>query len=68
MTCAPGWLNIYLFWLTGYKKIAESQKPTATSFSFGKRHTHNARNDTDGPGPANYDVSGLSTKGKFAVK
>lgn len=53
-------------WITfsGYKKVAESLKPTAASYSFGKKHAHIARNDTVGPGPANYDVSGLSTKGK----
>lgn len=50
------------FWL-GYKKIAESSKPTAASFSFGKRHTHISRDDTVGPGPAEYDVSGLGSKG-----
>lgn len=49
----------------GYKKIAESSKPTAASFSFGKRHTHISRDDTVGPGPAEYDVSGLGSKGIY---
>lgn len=47
----------------GYKKICESAKPTASSFSFGKRHTHNSKYSTDGPGPAEYDISGLGIKG-----
>lgn len=52
----------------GYKKIVVSSKPTASSFSFGQKHKHIARNDTDGPGPANYDVTGLSVRGiYFAV-
>lgn len=47
----------------GYKKIVISSKPTASSFSFGQKHKHIARNDTDGPGPANYDITGLSVRG-----
>lgn len=47
----------------GYKKIVISSKPTASSFSFGQKHKHSTRYDTDGPGPANYDVTGLSVKG-----
>lgn len=47
----------------GYKKIVVSSKPTASSFSFGQKHKHITRNDTDGPGPANYDITGLSVRG-----
>lgn len=61
-TGSTSWLKIFLS-SVGYKKIAESSKPTAASFSFGKRHTHISRDDTVGPGPAEYDVSGLGSKG-----
>lgn len=40
-----------------------SSKPTAASFSFGQKHKHIARFDTDGPGPSAYDITGLSIKG-----
>lgn len=51
------------FWIVGYKKVVISSKPTAASFSFGQRHKHVARFDTDGPGPSAYDITGLSIKG-----
>lgn len=47
----------------GYKKIVVSSKPTASSFSFGQKHKHIGRNDTVGPGPAIYDVTGLGNRG-----
>lgn len=55
------------FFITGYKKVADSLKPTAASYSFGKKHAHAAKDDTVGPGPANYDVYGLSTKGSCRI-
>lgn len=57
-----------MFSLTGHKKIVVSSKPTASSFSFGQKHRHNGRNDTVGPGPAVYDVTGLGTRGSFIDK
>lgn len=42
-------------------KIVESKKAGAPSFSFGTRHMHSNRNY--GPGPANYNISGLAAKG-----
>lgn len=52
---------LFSFCSSGYRKIVISSKPTASSFSFG--HKHNGRDDTVGPGPAQYDVSGLSVRG-----
>lgn len=43
-------------------RVVESRKSAAPAFSFGSRHSFN--NKTYGPGPANYDVSGLAAKGK----
>lgn len=43
-------------------KIVESKKTGAPSYSFGTRHMHSNRNY--GPGPANYNISGLAAKGK----
>lgn len=47
----------------GYKKIVVSSKPTAASFTFGQKHKHIARFETDSPGPSAYDIFGLSVKG-----
>lgn len=54
---------IKLIEFVGYKKIVISSKPTAASFTFGQKHRHIARFDTDGPGPSAYDITGLSVKG-----
>lgn len=43
-------------------KVTDSLKQTAPSYSFGSRHRK--RQDTAGPGPAEYDVTGLGAKGK----
>lgn len=43
-------------------RIIESKKNGAPAFSFGSRHMFSNR--TYGPGPANYNVSGLAAKGK----
>lgn len=51
--------------IVGYKKIVVSSKPTAASFTFGQKHKHISRFDTDGPGPSAYDITGLSVKGIF---
>lgn len=44
--------SIDSMWLlyAGYKKIVVSSKPTASSFSFGQKHKHITKFETDGPG------------------
>lgn len=43
--------SIDSMWLyAGYRKIVVSSKPTASSFSFGQKHRHITKFDTDGPG------------------
>lgn len=56
------------FHSTGYKKIAVSTKPTASAFSFGQKHKDLSNNSVNGPGPAKYDITGLSNRGKYHVK
>lgn len=43
-------------------RILESKKIAAPAFSFGARHMN--KNLTYGPGPAQYNVTGLAAKGK----
>ncbi|KAJ1529597.1 hypothetical protein ONE63_006366 [Megalurothrips usitatus] len=40
----------------------DSKRERAPAFSFGSRH--GAKNDSPGPGPGQYNVTGLSAKGK----
>lgn len=56
-------LSISIHFNAGYKKIVISSKKTASSFSFGQKHKHIARYESDGPGPSAYDITGLSIKG-----
>jgi hypothetical protein len=44
------------------KKTSESRSGRAPAFSFGARH--NGKMDSIGPGPGQYNVTGLSAKGK----
>lgn len=62
-TCEISIIKWHWFEIVGYKKVVVSSKLTAASFSFGQKHKHIARFDTDGPGPSAYDVTGLSVKG-----
>lgn len=43
------------------KRPTESKTGRAPAFSFGSRH--NGKNDSIGPGPGQYNVTGLSAKG-----
>lgn len=43
-------------------RVVESRKSAAPAFSFGSRHSF--QNKGYGPGPANYNISGLAAKGK----
>lgn len=43
-------------------RILESKKTAAPAFSFGARHMN--KNHTYGPGPAQYNITGLAAKGK----
>lgn len=43
-------------------RILESKKIAAPAFSFGARHMN--KNSTYGPGPAQYNITGLAAKGK----
>lgn len=43
-------------------RILESKKTAAPAFSFGARHLN--KNQTYGPGPAQYNITGLAAKGK----
>lgn len=52
-----------IFSYLGYHKVPESNKKTAASFSMGS--IPKAHYETVGPGPAQYDVTGLSAKGKM---
>ncbi|XP_068083198.1 ciliary microtubule associated protein 1A isoform X1 [Anabrus simplex] len=42
--------------------VPDSKRNRAPAFSFGSRH--GAKNDSPGPGPGQYNVTGLSAKGK----
>lgn len=66
-TCEISIIKWHWFEFVGYKKVVVSSKPTAASFSFGQKHKHIARFDTDGPGPSAYDVTGLSVKGTLQM-
>lgn len=43
-------------------RILESNKTASPAFSFGTRHMN--KNQTYGPGPAQYNITGLAAKGK----
>lgn len=43
-------------------RILESKKTAAPAFSFGARHMN--KNSTYGPGPAQYNITGLAAKGR----
>uniref|UniRef100_A0A0A1XJM1 Outer dense fiber protein 3 n=1 Tax=Zeugodacus cucurbitae TaxID=28588 RepID=A0A0A1XJM1_ZEUCU len=60
-TSSPGPACVQLPTLVG-KKVPDSKKPGAPAFTFGQKHRSNF--DSIGPGPAQYDVSGLGMKGK----
>lgn len=51
-----------LFWYILGTRILESKKTAAPAFSFGARHMN--KNSTYGPGPAQYNITGLAAKGK----
>lgn len=43
-------------------RVVDSKKNAAPAFSFGQKHF--AKPDTYGPGPAQYNITGLAAKGK----
>ncbi|XP_071653626.1 ciliary microtubule associated protein 1B-like isoform X2 [Temnothorax longispinosus] len=45
--------------------VTDSKRERAPAFSFGSRHA--TKNNSAGPGPGQYNVSGLSAKGKDAA-
>lgn len=47
------------------KTVPDSKRERAPAFSFGSRHE--TKNVSPGPGPGQYNVSGLSAKGKDAA-
>lgn len=47
--------------ITG-KKLTDSKKGRAPAFSFGSRHGN--KSESLGPGPGQYNITGLSAKGK----
>lgn len=47
------------------KRTSESKTERAPAFSFGARH--NGKLDTIGPGPGQYNITGLSAKGKNII-
>lgn len=57
----PGPACVQLPQLLG-TRIVESKKSAAPAFSFGSRHS--GKSNTFGPGPAQYNVTGLAAKGK----
>ncbi|XP_017883748.1 outer dense fiber protein 3B-like, partial [Ceratina calcarata] len=48
------------------KTVPDSKRGRAPAFSFGSRHA--AKMDSPGPGPGQYNVSGLSAKGEIIFK
>ncbi|XP_044735286.1 outer dense fiber protein 3-like isoform X2 [Chrysoperla carnea] len=61
-SASPGPAFVALPSLIGTKNVPQSKLNRAPAFSFGNRHSD--KDDTTGPGPAQYDVTGLSAKGK----
>ncbi|XP_025197722.1 outer dense fiber protein 3 isoform X1 [Melanaphis sacchari] len=57
----PGPAAVALPTLVG-NLVPESKRGRAPAFSFGARH--NEKNDSAGPGPGQYNITGLSAKGK----
>lgn len=51
-----------IFLLLLGKRPSESRTGRAPAFSFGSRH--NGKLESAGPGPGQYNVTGLSAKGK----
>ncbi|XP_049792135.1 outer dense fiber protein 3 isoform X2 [Schistocerca nitens] len=58
----PGPACVTLPNLIGGSAVPDSKRGRAPAFSFGSRH--NSKNDSAGPGPGQYNVTGLSAKGK----
>ena len=59
---SPGPACVTLPSLMGQTSI-DSKKGKAPAFSFGSRH--GSKNDSPGPGPGQYNVTGLSSKGSL---
>ncbi|CAH0393501.1 unnamed protein product [Bemisia tabaci] len=58
----PGPACVTLPSLVGSGTTPDSKKGRAPAFSFGSRHS--GKNDSIGPGPGQYNITGLSAKGK----
>lgn len=54
---------IFLLLIIQGTKVIDSKRPAAPAFSFGQRPKSKA--DTYGPGPANYNIAGMSEKGNL---
>nr|AGM32679.1 uncharacterized protein [Coptotermes formosanus] len=59
---SPGPACVTLPNLIGVSSVPYSTRGRAPAFSFGGRHGN--KNDSPGPGPGQYNVTGLSAKGK----
>ncbi|XP_021926836.1 outer dense fiber protein 3-like isoform X2 [Zootermopsis nevadensis] len=59
---SPGPACVTLPNLIGVSSVPDSKRGRAPAFSFGSRHGN--KNDSPGPGPGQYNVTGLSAKGK----
>ncbi|PSN53637.1 Outer dense fiber protein 3 [Blattella germanica] len=59
---SPGPACVTLPNLIGGSNVPDSKRGRAPAFSFGSRHGN--KNDSPGPGPGQYNVTGLSAKGK----
>lgn len=58
---SPGPACVQLPQLLG-TKVVDSKRGAAPAFSFGAKHK--GKTDTIGPGPAEYNITGLGAKGK----